>query len=250
MGGNGKKSELPARTTANRRSRRLDRSRTTMTRMATSPRRSATAMATTTSRCRASNFASEGAATSVAPLPIGRGGIEQAGAASANQTLAKLLALNPPDTRDIEQMRAPAAARESDATAGCGEQHHRNHRQRHRADPVETQRLPIANIGSFPRPALCPANLMTDFRVPALFAGAAMQRYSWTNNRQPVFWPRLAGPYFKRGFWIRYGRRSRRTATSQDEGRPTVRCARWRRFRSPIGSAISICSCCRCCFRS
>ena len=27
-----------------------------------------------------------------------------------------------------------------------------------------------------------------------------MQRYSWTNNRQPVFSRRLAGPYRKRGY--------------------------------------------------
>jgi hypothetical protein len=30
------------------------------------------------------------------------------------------------------------------------------------------------------------------------FAGAAMRRYSWTNNRQPVFSARLAGRYLNR----------------------------------------------------
>jgi hypothetical protein len=47
-------------------------------------------------------------------------------------------------------MRTPATAGESDTAAGGDEQHHRDHRQRHRADPVEPQRrqfLGAAGIG-------------------------------------------------------------------------------------------------------
>jgi MFS family permease len=38
-------------------------------------------------------------------------------------------------------------------------------------------------------------------RVPPPFAGAAMRRHSWTNNRQPIFL-RLAGPYGLTGYFI------------------------------------------------
>jgi hypothetical protein len=37
-------------------------------------------------------------------------------------------------------------------------------------------------------PPLSP-DLMTHFRVALLSAGAAMQRYSWTNNGLPLFSP-------------------------------------------------------------
>jgi hypothetical protein len=37
------------------------------------------------------------------------------------------------------------------------------------------------------------------FRIPASFARAAMQRHSWTNNRQPVFSVGLAGPLYANG---------------------------------------------------
>jgi hypothetical protein len=77
--------------------------------------------------------------------------------------LTKLLALNDPDAGDVEQMRAPTHACIIPASSGF---------------------------------------VLPNFIVPAPFMGAAMQWYSWTNNRQPVFLARLAGPHFQRGFCI------------------------------------------------
>src|SRR4051812_26690032 len=51
--------------------------------------------------------------------------------------------------------------------------------------------------------------------VPGRRVGTAMQRYSWTNNRQTVFSPRPARAIFN-GVLDSNGRRSRRTATSED----------------------------------
>src|SRR6476660_10258127 len=103
-----KRVSLRTRTTANQRNRRLHRSKTTITKMATSRRRSVTATATTISRCKS--------------------------------TLAKILALDQPDACEIEQMRAPASSRQPDPERRSNQQKYRSHRKRHAADPVQPHR--------------------------------------------------------------------------------------------------------------
>src|SRR6266516_6034503 len=54
-------------------------------------------------------------------------------------------------------------------------------------------------------------------RVPAPFARAAMQRYSWTNNPIPlVFRGPLPGRFVQTEFESENGRRSSRTAANED----------------------------------
>jgi hypothetical protein len=45
-----------------------------------------------------------------------------------------------------------------------------------------------------------PAAFVPRFDAAFRRSRGAMQRYSWTNNRQPVFSARLAGPLSQRGF--------------------------------------------------
>ena len=119
MGGTGKKSEPPNKDDGKPKKPPPRPVEDDDSRMATSPPRSATA---DEQRRRAAVEQHPRISASLHPVP------------------AKLLALDAPDTLDIEQMRAPAAARESDTAPGCGEQQQGDHRQRHRADPVQPHR--------------------------------------------------------------------------------------------------------------
>src|SRR5258708_37599940 len=114
-----KRVSLPRRWTTSQRNRRLRRSRTTITRMATSPRQSAIATATTISHYEAA--------------------------------LAEVLAPDQTDASEIEQMRAPATPRQPDRQLGSDQQECRDHRQPHRAEPIpphQRQLLGAIGIGS------------------------------------------------------------------------------------------------------
>ena len=115
MGGTGKKSEPPRRTTANRRSRpRAGRGRRDEDGDIATPKRDRSGTTTTISRYR--NLS----------LSISR------------------------DAFEIEQMRAPAVSRQFRRELRRGQQQHRGHRQRHGADPVQPHRrqfLAAAGIG-------------------------------------------------------------------------------------------------------
>src|SRR6476469_5871839 len=114
-----KRVSLPRRRTTSQRNRRLRRSRTTITKMATSPRRNAIATATTISRYDAA--------------------------------LAEVLTRDQTDASVIEQMRAPAAPRQPDRQLGSDQQECRDPRQRHGAEPIQPHRrqlLGAIGIGS------------------------------------------------------------------------------------------------------
>src|SRR5258708_27017702 len=99
---------LPKRPTTSQRNRLLRRARMTTTKMATSPRRSAIATATTMSHYEAA--------------------------------LAEVVALDQTDASEIEQMRAPATPRQPERELGSDQQEYRDHRQRHRAEPIQPHR--------------------------------------------------------------------------------------------------------------
>src|SRR6266849_2327308 len=103
-----KRVSFPRRPTTNQRNRRLRLARMTTTRMATSPRRSAIAMAKTISRYEAA--------------------------------LAEILALDQSDASEIEQMRAPAASRHPNRQLRSEQQQYRGHRQRDGAEPIQPHR--------------------------------------------------------------------------------------------------------------
>src|SRR6266702_1204933 len=102
----------PKTNPASRRGPRLPRSRTKISRMATSPRRNAIAMATTINRYE--------------PL--------------LDKTLAEIFTLDEPDAFDIEQMRAPASSRQRHRQLRGDQQRYHDHRNRHGADPVQPHR--------------------------------------------------------------------------------------------------------------
>src|SRR5882757_4432168 len=134
---------FPKRTPANRRAPRLPRSRTTTSRMATSPRRNAIAATTTISRYEP--LVDEGL------IPTTGSGLRKRScsnktrsdgfdSAELDQTLAEIFSLDEPDAFDIEQMRAPASSRQRNRQLRGDQQRYHDHRNRHGADPVQPHR--------------------------------------------------------------------------------------------------------------
>jgi MFS family permease len=71
-----------------------------------------------------------------------------------------------------------------------------------------------------------------------------MQRYSWTNNRQPIFWPALPGRCIANGVLVQMVD----VLAAPQQAKTDSALRTLAAISTRIGSAISICWCCRCCF--